>query len=146
MNKILAAINAHAASTPEKIALLGQATQLNSQQLNSPQLTYAQLSAQIDALADWLLAQNIGRAGLWGENSIEWIIADLAAWKANITLVPLPRFFSNSQLQHVVAQAQLPCLLVCGEIARVTEVSARKNSPIANIYLDQLATNANAPA
>jgi long-chain acyl-CoA synthetase len=136
MNKILAAINAQAASTPEKIALLGQTTQL----------TYAQLAAHIDALADWLLAQNIGRAGLWGENSIEWIIADLAAWKANITLVPLPRFFSNSQLQHVMAQAQLPCLLVCGEIARVTEVNARKNSPIAGIYLDQLTTNTNAPA
>jgi len=136
MNKILAAINSYAASTPEKIALIGQTTQL----------TYAQLAAQIDALAEWLLAQDIGRAGLWGENSIEWIIADLAAWKASITLVPLPRFFSNTQLQHVVAQAQLPCLLVCGEIARVTEVSARKNSPVAGIYLDQLATNTNAPA
>src|SRR6187551_1726798 len=136
MNKILAAINHHAFNSPDKIALTGQ----------TAQLTYAQLSAQIDALAKWLSAQNIGRAGLWGENSIEWIIADLAAWKANVTLVPLPRFFSNSQLQHVIAQAQLPCLLVCGEIARVTEVSARKHSPVTGIYLDQLATNSNVPA
>jgi long-chain acyl-CoA synthetase len=134
MNKILAAINAHAARTPDKIALTGQTTQL----------TYAQLATQIDVLANWLISQNIGRAGLWSENSIEWILADLAAWKANVTLVPLPRFFSITQLQHVVAQAQLPCLLVCGDIAPVAEVSERTNSPIANIYLDQLIGGENA--
>lgn len=61
MNKILSAIFQHAISTPEKIALTGKTTQL----------TYAQLAAQIDELATWLSAQNIGRAGLWGENSIE---------------------------------------------------------------------------
>lgn len=128
MNKILSAIFQHAINSPEKIALTGQATQL----------TYAQLAAQIDELATWLSAQNIGRAGLWGENSIEWIVADLAAWKANITLVPLPRFFSGTQLQHVIAQAQLPCLLVCGDIGQITDISERKNSPITEIYLDTL--------
>jgi len=128
MNKILAAIYQHALVTPEKIALTGATTAI----------TYAQLATQIDALANWLLAQNMGRAGLWGENSIEWIIADLAAWQANITLVPLPRFFSSAQLQHVIAQAQLPCLLVCGDIGQVTDINERKNSPIAAIYLDQL--------
>lgn len=136
MNKILAAINHHALNNPEKIALTG----------HTAQLTYAQLSAQIDALAKWLSAQHIGRAGLWGENSIEWIIADLAAWKANVTLVPLPRFFSGTQLQHVITQAQLPCLLVCGDIAPVAEVRARKNSPVAAIYLDHLLSNENATA
>lgn len=128
MNKILAAIYQHAITTPKKIALTGQTTQL----------TYAELAAQIDELASWLSAQNIGRAGLWGENSIEWIVADLAAWKANITLVPLPRFFSRTQLQHVIAQAQLPCMLVCGDIGQITDITERKNSPISAIYLDQL--------
>lgn len=128
MNKILAAIYDHAITTPKKIALTGQTTQL----------TYAELAAQIDDLAHWMSEQNIGRAGLWGENSIEWIVADLAAWKAGITLVPLPRFFSSTQLQHVIAQAQLPCLLVCGDIGQVADISDRKNSPLASIYLDQL--------
>ena len=128
MNKILAAIYDHAITTPKKIALTGQTTQL----------TYAELAAQIDDLAHWMSEQNIGRAGLWGENSIEWIVADLAAWKAGITLVPLPRFFSRTQLQHVIAQAQLPCLLVCGDIGQVADISERKNSPLASIYLDQL--------
>lgn len=128
MNKILAAIYTHASNTPEKIALTGATTQL----------TYAQLAAQIDSLSEWFIAQQIGRAGLWGENSIEWIVADLAAWKAKITLVPLPRFFSATQLQHVLSEAQLSRLLVCGDIASVAAVSERIASPIANIYLDQL--------
>lgn len=128
MNKILAAIHHHAITTPQKIALTGQTTQL----------TYAELAAQVDELANWLIEQNVSRAGLWGENSIEWIIADLAAWKANVTLVPLPRFFSTTQLQHVISQAQLPCLLVCGDIAPVADVSERSNTPVEYIYLDQL--------
>lgn len=128
MNKILAAIYHHAIATPKKIALTGQTTQL----------TYAELAAQVDELANWLIEQNVGRAGLWGENSIEWIIADLAAWKANVTLVPLPRFFSRTQLQHVIAQAQLPCLLVCGDIEQVADINERKNSPTTAIYLDTL--------
>lgn len=131
MNKILAAIYHHAIVAPKKIALTGQTTQL----------TYAELAAQVDALANWLIEQNICRAGLWGENSIEWIIADLAAWKAEVTLVPLPRFFSTTQLQHVITQAQLPCLLVCGDITPVADVSERYNSPIDDIYLDQLTDN-----
>lgn len=129
MNKILSAIYHHAVITPEKVALTGPASQL----------TYAQLATQINQLSDWLIAQNSSRAGLWGENSIEWIVADLAAWQANITLVPLPRFFSAAQLQHVLTDAQLSCLLVCGDITPLAEVFDRKNSPLANIALDYLA-------
>jgi long-chain acyl-CoA synthetase len=140
MNKILAAIYFHATNTPDKIALIGEKVQL----------TYAQVAKQIDSLANWLSEkrreQNINRAGLWGENSIEWIIADLAAWKANITLVPLPRFFSNAQLQHVITDAQLDYLLVCGDIAVVTQANERNHSPIANIYLDQLPNRSKAVA
>lgn len=136
MNKILAAIYHHAGATPEKIALTG----------HNAQLTYAQLATQINQLANWLVAQNIGRAGLWGENSIEWLVADLAAWQANITLVPLPRFFSATQLQHVITNAQLSCLLVCGDITPVAKISDRKKSPLANIYLDDLANASNVAA
>lgn len=132
MNKILSAIYQQAIATPKKIALTDQ----------SRHLTYAELVAQVDELANWLVEQNIDRAGLWGENSIEWIIADFAAWKAGITLVPLPRFFSHAQLQHVIAQAQLPCLLVCGDITKVTDVSERKTTSVAAIYLDTIYTEA----
>jgi long-chain acyl-CoA synthetase len=136
MNKILTAVNNHSIQTPSKIALIGEKSQL----------TYAQVAKQIDSLANWLSEQKISRAGLWGENSIEWIIADLAAWKAKVTLIPLPRFFSTTQLQHVIRDAQLNHLLVCGEIANVTSINARINSSIANIYLDQLCNEPKAVA
>lgn len=128
MNKIISAIHVHAATTPDKVALIGETFQL----------TYAQVAAQVTLLADWLREQKISRLGLWGENSVEWIIADLAAWQADITLIPLPRFFSTTQLQHVINAAQLDNLLVCGEIDQITSVTTRIHSPIANIYLDQL--------
>ena len=128
MNKILAAIYRHAQTTPKKIALTSE----------TAQLTYAELVAKIDQLANWLIEQNIHSLGLWGENSSEWIIADLAAWQANVTLVPLPRFFSDTQLQHVINQAQLSYLLVCGDINPIAETGNRILSPVANIYLDQL--------
>ncbi|MFC3116038.1 AMP-binding protein [Cellvibrio fontiphilus] len=129
MNKILAAIEHTARTTPQAIALKNADQQIN----------YAQLNAWLNQLSDWLMAQQLGRVGLWGENSIEWIVADLAAWKAGVTLVPLPRFFSPSQLQHLLAEAQLSSLLVCGDIAPVTAVSERSNTPVRNIYLDKLA-------
>lgn len=128
MNKILTAINICAAHTPNKVALIGEQSQL----------TYVQIATQVTCLANWLSKQKVSRLGLWGENSIEWIIADLAAWQANVTLIPLPRFFSKTQLQHIIKETQLQNLLVCGDIAHITPISARINSPVTNIYLDHL--------
>ena len=136
MNNILAAIYRHAQSTPKKIALTSETAQLN----------YAELVAKVDLLANWLIEQNIHSLGLWGENSSEWIIADLAAWQAKVTLVPLPRFFSNTQLQHVINEAQLSYLLVCGDITPASKTQQRTASPIANIYLDQLVSQINSKA
>lgn len=132
MNKILAAIYAHAQQNPHKIALIGESPMAN--------LTYSQLAERINQLATWLVTHKINRAGLWGENSTEWIIADLAAWQANTTLVPLPRFFSLTQLQHVMNLAQLPCLLVCGDMPPIAPVTERQYTPVKNIYLDYLAS------
>ncbi len=40
--------------------------------------------------------------GLLGENSADWALALLAAWKAGKTVVPLPTFFSPLQIEHVL--------------------------------------------
>lgn len=133
MNKILTAIESHALSHPKDIALQGDHHQLN----------YAELVDEINSLATWLVENHIERAGLWGDNSIEWIVADLAAWKANVTLVPLPRFFSPVQLEHVITEAQLSCVLACGDTAHVTTIATRTATPINHIYLDTLHTNNN---
>ena len=128
MNKILSAIYDHAARTPEQVALQSEAIAL----------TYSQLVERVTVLAHWLQTQDVRRIGLWGENSIEWIIADLAAWQANVTLVPLPLFFSKTQLQHVIDLAQLDYVLVCGDIAPVVSASKRVATPIECLSCDEL--------
>ena len=128
VNRILSAINAHANSYPGEIALTGE----------FEEVSYADLSQKIDLLADWLRDQRVGRVGLLGENSEQWIIADLAAWKAGVTLVPLPGFFSLSQLQHVIASARLSAVLACGNGDLVPGVSRREPTPLKGIFLDKI--------
>lgn len=111
---------------PDSIAITGEGRELS----------YKQLLKQVTQLADWLREQHIGRAGLWGENSIEWIIADLAAWKAGVTLVPLPLFFSKTQLQHLIDQANIPCVLTCGNISGPANIQSRAQTPIPQIMCD----------
>ncbi len=108
-------VNAFSSATPEKVALISGDKQTN----------YAQLMAQVNQLADWLLASGIRRFGLWGENSTEWIIADLAAWKAQVTLIPLPHFFSESQRNHVIQAAQLKYILMIGETPSIAPTTHR---------------------
>jgi len=130
MSKFFSMLERRAQQEPEKIAMVGE----------TESLTYSELIHRVDKLADWLKAHNIGRAGLWGENSIAWVIADLAAYKAKITLVPLPRFFSNKQLEHVIAESQLTCLLVCGDIDKIVPTENREFTPVENIFCDYLVT------
>ena len=128
MNSILMAITIHAKNCPDQIALMGEYIEVS----------YADLSEKIDLLADWLGEQNLARIGLLGENSVEWIIADLAAWKAGVTLVPLPGFFSSNQLHYVIANAQLSGVLVCGNGILVPDAISREATPIAGIFLDTI--------
>jgi len=128
MSNFFATLAQRAQHEPQQVALVDE----------NSSLTYGELFLRVNELATWLQSQKIGRAGLWGENSIAWVIADLAALKANITLVPLPRFFSEKQLQHVIAEAQLPCLLICGDIEKIVAVEERVFTPIDNIFCDYL--------
>lgn len=45
------------------------------------------------------------------ENHPAWVIADLAAMACNIPLVPLPLFFSSSQLLHAITDAGVTTLI-----------------------------------
>ncbi|MEN0036396.1 MAG: AMP-binding protein [Cellvibrio sp.] len=128
MNNFFEALESYTQKNPKQIALIS----------DDVQISFAELVAQVANLADWLAESNIGRAGLWGENSIEWIIADLAAWKANITLVPLPRFFSAVQLHHVIEHSQLSCILVVGDADSIAPVTNRVSTCVQNIHCDHL--------
>jgi len=62
------------------------------------------------------LAAVLGRArprvlGLLADNGPHWLVADLAAERANVPLVPLPMFFTPAQMQHAADASGMDALL-----------------------------------
>ncbi len=128
MSNFFEVLELQARKYPDKIALIN----------DELQMSYSELVCKVNTLSNWLLAYGIGRVGLWGENSFEWIIADLAAWKARAALVPLPRFFSMAQLHHVIEQSNLACILTVGELDPIVPIMKRSYTSVDNIYCDHL--------
>ena len=93
---------AHLAETqPDQIALDNGATQIS----------YAGLWRAITRIAHTLEMRQVRRLGLEGDNSINWILHDLACLVAGVVNVPIPGFFSASQRRHLIETAGLDCLL-----------------------------------
>lgn len=82
--------------------------------------TYNELLGRIHAGAEWAKCLP-DRVGLLFTNSADYALADLALSFAGKELVPLPAFFSDGQLRHIVRTAALSYLVtdaICGERAR----------------------------
>ncbi|HEY9120143.1 MAG TPA: AMP-binding protein, partial [Marinobacter sp.] len=69
--------------------------------------TNAQVMQAARALADQLSRLGVRRAGLCGDNSVAWVLADLACLLADVVCVPVPVFFSQSQTSHLIERAGL---------------------------------------
>ena len=71
------------------------------------------LDAEVERVADALArAQPRPRVlGLLADNGAEWILVDLAAQRAGVALVPLPAFFTGTQLAHAVSASGMDSLL-----------------------------------
>ncbi|MDY6978880.1 MAG: AMP-binding protein [Pseudomonadota bacterium] len=95
MKAIVDAIAQHARQRPQAMALQGE----------HQALSYAQLDAAIDQLADHLRQVNPRALGLLMDNRPAWVVADLAAARAHVPVVPLPGFFTDTQLQHTLDDA-----------------------------------------
>jgi long-chain acyl-CoA synthetase len=50
--------------------------------------------------------------GIFGENSVEWAVAFLAASVAGKTIVPVPTFFSKEQRNHLIRDAGIDRIVV----------------------------------
>ncbi len=101
-SRIIAALRAQAQATPARTALCG----------DHGELSYAALMQQVERLAAALQEQGCRTAGLLADNGIDWVIADLAALQNGTTLVPLPPYFSESQLQHVIVSSQMDTVIL----------------------------------
>ena len=65
-------------------------------------LQYRELLAAVERLAGWLLAVGTRVVALRADNSIDWVLVDLACQAAGVVCLPLPDFFSCAQMGHCV--------------------------------------------
>lgn len=64
-------------------------------------LAYDELTQRSRQLADRLTADNVRCLALHADNSINWLLVDIACQMAGVCLLPLPTFFSAEQLRHI---------------------------------------------
>lgn len=102
----------HAEQQPEQIALRGDHESLN----------YAALLERVSGFAHWLNTARVRVLGIALDNSIDWIVADLAGVFEQITVVPIPPFFSEEQVNHLVSTAGVNCLVTSSEGEVVTHL------------------------
>lgn len=106
MNKILQALETHAQTRANDVAFVGQTDDGEQRSL-----TYLQLSQRVEQAAQSLKELDVSCIALRAENSLDWLVVDLAAMKANVVLVPVPTFFSDQQVEHTLAKANIELLV-----------------------------------
>jgi len=78
---------------------------------NTQSLRYAELAEKVDAVVQWLSIQQVKMVALHAENSIDWVVIDLACQLAEISCIPLPDFFSEQQSLHCIDDAGVDLLI-----------------------------------
>ena len=101
MNPILAKITQLEKTSPDKTAIIG----------STYRLSYRELKIAIGDTADKLINQCHGVIGLLMDNCPAWAVIDLACQASQTTLVPLPPFYTDEQIQHVIKDAGIQWIL-----------------------------------
>ncbi|MEH6558282.1 MAG: AMP-binding protein [Oceanicoccus sp.] len=78
---------------------------------DSASLSYAELSSKVETTAEWLSTRRPKMVALNAENSIDWVVIDLACQIAGICCIPLPDYFSHQQSLHCIADAGVDVLI-----------------------------------
>src|SRR5487761_930075 len=80
--------------------------------------SYAELAAEVDALALGLLAKGIGtgdRVGIWSPNRAEWVFTQYATAKIGAILVNINPSYRVSELGYVLQQSGVRTLVSVAE-------------------------------
>ena len=101
MSAIINALERHARLRPHAVALRDE----------NQSLRYGELAHAVDRLALAFARERVAVLGLLADNSAAWVVADLAAIQAGVTLVPLPAFFTTAQLVHVIHDAGIEAIV-----------------------------------
>lgn len=100
MAEVIAALRKGAGNWPERIAFRD----------DGGECSYAGLARRVSGARE-ALGRESAPIGLLAENGIGWVVADLAATASGRRFVPLPPFFSDDQLSHVVRDAGIGLIL-----------------------------------
>lgn len=112
--------------TPENIAVIS----------DGAQLTYAQLSKEMDGLASHLLSKGIkpgDRIGVLLNRSVDLLVALLGIMRARATYVPLDPIYPDDRLQHMIDDSGLAFLVTHSSI-----VNGVNEQNIQRIYLEEI--------
>jgi len=105
MEQLFKALDKRAVNFPCQTALVSSET--DAQTI----ITNQQLVDQITHIASFFETEGFQCIGLYMDNCAAWIICDLAAAKLGITLVPIPSFFTESQVDHLVTSAGVAAII-----------------------------------
>jgi len=101
LSQVLAALERFAAEQPERIVL----------DSGKNQLTYQQLLDAVSTLSGELGQAGISALALAADNLPHWAVADLACIRAGIPLIPVPHFFSPTQIGHLLVHAGVDAII-----------------------------------
>ncbi len=101
MNGVLQSLVYHATHSPDSIAFVD----------DDNEVTYQQLWLQVRETAEQLLEMSPKCIAFRAENSIDWVITDLAAMYAGIPIVPVPMFFTQQQVNHALTESGADVLI-----------------------------------
>jgi long-chain acyl-CoA synthetase len=105
MEKLFQALRFRADLFPHQPALISD----NGENLVT--LSNQELLQKISKVEKSFKEQNAKCIGLYMDNCSEWIICDLAAARLGVTLVPIPLFFTTTQIGHLAKSAQLDVII-----------------------------------
>lgn len=105
-------------------------------------LSYGELHDTVAAIANWLRTLDCRVIGLQVENSIDWVLLDLACQAAAVVCLPLPDFFSASQQQHCLQSAGVELLITDRTDTTVTTTTTTTTATTLSIpHAPRLAAN-----
>ncbi|MFW5451779.1 MAG: AMP-binding protein [Methylophagaceae bacterium] len=126
-------IQYYAELQPDNIAIFGEVETL----------TWSELALKIVAVSQDVQALNSQVLAFYADNSPSWIIIDLACQLAGVTLLPLPIFFSEQQLQHTIEQSGATTVIHSAD-DRIAKLF--KLPPSKTLVLEFVVSNINLPS
>lgn len=106
-------------------------------------ISYAALPQHLRDISAELADLGIRRLAIYGDNSIDWALIDLAAMSSNIIVVPIPLFFSNAQIQHLCEASKVDAIFADGPFP--TSMDTKISAKTLNGYFMKLPVSLESP-